>query len=285
MTLLPRRRWPIIVSVCLLLCSAALPLAGAPAPADDEITNSIGMKLKRIKAGKFLMGSPKGEADRSEDEGPRHEVEVTRSFYIGFYPVTKGQFAAFVRDDGYKTEAEKNGDEHTWQKPYFRTKYDQTDDDPVVEVSWDDAVKFCAWLSKKEKKTYDLPTEAEWEYACRAGTTTAFSFGHDPKALGDYAWYSDNSGGHTHPVGGKKPNPWGLYDMHGNAWQWCADRWGKYQEGYFKDPKDTDSDQNPVLRGGSWADDPVLCRSAYRNSNPTGRRVDDNGFRVVLRPD
>ncbi len=133
--------------------------------------------------------------------------------------------------------------------------YNQTDDDPVVEVTWNDAGKFCEWLSKKEGKPCELPTEAEWEYACRAGTTTAFSFGDDPKALGDYAWYANNSGNHTHPVGVKAPNPWGLYDMHGDVWQWCADNYDKdyYAKSPIKDPKDTNSGQSRVLRGGSWA--------------------------------
>ena len=102
--------------------------------------------------------------------------------------------------------------------------YNQTDNDPVVEVTWNDAVRFCPWLSRKEGKTYELPTEAEWEYACRAGTKTAYSFGDDLMRLDDYAWYDGNSGGHTHPVGQKKPNSWGLYDMAGNVWQWCARR-------------------------------------------------------------
>ena len=185
----------------------------------DAITNSIGMKLKLIKEGAFKMGSPDSEKDAQDDEKPRHEVEITPPFYLGVYPVTKGQFAAFVSDADYRTEAERAGDESNLARSELR---EQTDDDPVVCVSWNDAVKFCDWLRKKENKTYGLPTEAEWEYACRAGTTTAYFFGDDPKMLGDYAWYYDNSEHNTHPVGGKRPNPWGLYDMHGNVWQWCA---------------------------------------------------------------
>ncbi len=222
------RRWPIAVAFYLLLCGADLPLAGAPVPPDkDEITNSIGMKLKLIPAGKFLMGSPKEEKYGAAD-GPQHPVEITRPFYMGVYPVTKGQFAAFVKDAGYQTEAEQGDGGETWRNPVFllAQQYEPTDDDPVVMVSWNDAVKFCEWLSKKEKKTYTLPTEAEWEYACRAGTTTAYSFGDERKDFGDYAWDDDNSEGHTHPVGGKKPNPWGPYDMHGNVEQWCSDWFG-----------------------------------------------------------
>ena len=255
--------------------------ADAPAvPA--EITNSIDMKLKLIKPGKFLMGSPKGEDGRFDIEGPQHEVEITKPFYLGVYPVTRRQFAQFVKYDGYKTEAEKANSDYTWSDPPF-TSFNQTDNDPVVDVSWNDATAFCAWLSKKEWKTYELPTEAEWEYACRAGTTTAFSFA-DPKDIGDYAWYSGNSGSHTHPVGEKKANPWGLYDMHGNVWQWCDDGYGKYQEGPVKDPIGRDIGHSHVMRGGSWTGAPRLCRSDHRNVCGPGGSGGDIGFRVVLRP-
>ena len=134
-------------------------------------------------------------------------------------------------------------------------------------------------MSKKEGKVYQLPTEAEWEYACRAGTTTAFSF-PDPKDIGDYAWYDFNSGNHTHPVGQKKANPWGLYDMHGHVWQWCADGYDKYQEGYMKDPKGKDIANSRVLRGGSWHGVPRLCRSALRIVNDPANRSVLIGFRV-----
>jgi formylglycine-generating enzyme required for sulfatase activity len=133
---------------------AALPLAGAPAPPDEQITNTLGMKLKLVKPGKFLMGSPKDEAGRDDDEGPRHEVEITRPFYLGVCPVTKGQFAAFVKEADYRTEEEKAGREDTWRRPPF----DQTDDDPVVCVTWNDALRFCDWLGRKEKRAHGLPT-------------------------------------------------------------------------------------------------------------------------------
>ena len=213
-------------------------------------------------------------------------MEITRRFYLGVYPVTKGQFAAFVKDDGYQTEAEQAGHKQTWRNPGF-DKYDQSDEDPVVLVSWNDAVKFCEWLSKKEKKTYQLPTEAQWEYACRAGTRTAYSFGDDPKDLGDYAWYFDNSAFHTHPVGGKKPNPWGLYDMHGDILQWCADYYDKnyYGKSPAKDPQNISKADNRVVRGGCWHATARLCRSADRNWTSQNDRTGDYGFRVVLAPD
>jgi eukaryotic-like serine/threonine-protein kinase len=246
------------------------------------IANPIGMKLVRIEPGAFTMGSPFGEAGRLNEEGPQHQVSITQPFYMGAYLVTKGQFAAFVKDEGYQTEAEKAGQKSTWRIPDF-DKYVQTDNDPVVYVSWNDAVKFCAWLSKKEKKTYELPTEAEWEYACRAGTTTAYSFGADPNALGDYAWFDGNSEGHTHRVGAKNPNPWGLYDMHGNVCQWCGGRYDKNQDGSIKDPKDTYSGESALLRGGSWYVNPARCRSAMRVFCGPSFRHFDIGFRVVLR--
>jgi formylglycine-generating enzyme required for sulfatase activity len=254
----------------------------------DTMTNSIGMKLKLIKAGTFKMGSPDSDKIASPDEKPQHEVEITRPFYLGVYPVTKGQFAAFVSDADYKTKAEQAGDKHTWRTPNF-LRFDQTDEDPVVHVSWNDAVKFCEWLSRKEKKTYTyrLPTEAEWEYACRAGTTTVYSFGDDPKMLGDFAWYENNSGFHTHPVGGKKANTWGLFDMHGNVWQWCADCYDKkyYNSSDNKDPQNILKTNARVLRGGSWYTDAERCRSASRRKGASGSRSDGLGLRVCFRPD
>ncbi len=286
------RRGRVFAGFCLVL-AAALPLLGcaAKAPADrkDEITNSIGMKLKLIKPGKFLMGSPKDEEGRGDYEWLRQEVEITKAFYMGVYPVTKGQFAAFVRDDGYQTEAEKNGKGVGYNastKTFESGKYSwrdlgfaQTDDHPVVEVTLNDATAFCAWLSKKESKTYELPTEAEWEYACRAGTKTRFWCGDTDASLKGNANISDASfkekfpdttwavswdDGYafTSPAGSFKANPWGLYDMGGNVWQWCV---------------------RGVLRGGSWGNDPSNCRSACRTVRDPSERNYGVGFRVVLR--
>ena len=270
------------------------------------------MKLKLIKAGTFMMGSPKEEEGRWDNEGPQHEVEITEAFYMGAYPVTKGQFAAFVKDDGYQTDPEKDGKggyafdtataqweqkpECTWRHPGFS----QEDDHPVIEVTWNDATAFCAWLSKKESKPYELPTEAEWEYACRAGTKTRFWCGDTlaslkgneniadaslrekcPRANWTVAWLDGYA--FTSPVGTFKPNPWGLYDMSGNVDQWCADGYGPYQYGYIKDPKSKASENSRVLRCGSWNFHPSDCRPAFRRgSDPAGRNV-DIGFRVVLR--
>jgi formylglycine-generating enzyme required for sulfatase activity len=285
----------------------------------DEFTSTLGMSLKRIEAGTFTMGSPDGEEGRYGNEGPQHEVTITQPFYLGAYPVTKGQFAAFVKDASYKTEAETDGkggwgynaatrkieerdSKYTWREP----GWEQTDDHPVVNVTWNDAREFCQWLSKKEGRVYELPTEAEWEYACRAGTATRFWCGDQDDDLQGNANVADASlkakldadryqrvvfqpwdDGYpfTSPVGKFKPNPWGLYDMHGNVWQWCADWSGKYESGSFKDPKGPDSGEIRVLRGGAWALSPRFCRSAYRRGRTRlALPLLDTGFRVVLRP-
>ena len=265
------------------------PADKTPPPA--EVTNSIGMKLKLIPAGQFVMGSPDSDKDARDNEKARHNVEITRPFYMGVYHVTRGQFAAFAKDADYKTEAESAAFDFTWRKPpggplfLVGGSYAQTDNEPVVYVSWNDAVRFCEWLSKKEGKTYELPTEAEWEYACRAGTKTTYFFGDDPKDLGEYAWFDNNSGNRTHPVGQKKPNPWGLYDMTGNVWQWCADgdEDRPYDKSDVKDPINKGSGANHLGRGGSWSSVAGFCRSANRGGYGPSLRPVSDGFRVVLR--
>jgi formylglycine-generating enzyme required for sulfatase activity len=252
--------------------------------ASEAITNTIGMKLRLIPAGKFRMGSPKDEDGRGVNE-QQHDVEITKSFYMGVYAVTRGQFRLFVQDERYhggkkyQTEAEKAGSTYTWQNPGFA----QTDDHPVGNVSWKEAVAFCGWLSQKEGKKYRLPTEAEWEYGCRAGTTTRFYFGDDVAQLKDYAWYRKNSDNRTHPVGEKKANAWNLYDIHGNVWQWCQDY---YAENYYKDsprqdPQGPDAGAFRVVRGGSFDSEPRDCRSANRIWSVPAYRLNDLGFRVV----
>ena len=235
-----------------------------------------------------------------DDEHPQHRVRITKPFYLGTYHVTRGQFRRFVNDSGYKTDAE-NGFEpgaagwypakskvalnkdYSWRNAGFQ----QTDEHPVVCVSWNDAVAFCQWLSKKEGKTYRLPTEAEWEYACRAGTTTRYYSGNDPETLAKVANVADAtfragfpgfnvtltlikaSDGYvyTSPVGHFKPNAFGLYDMHGNAWQLCADWFDTdyYGRSPVDDPKGPDNGEHRVSRGGSWFSGPQDARSAARN--------------------
>jgi formylglycine-generating enzyme required for sulfatase activity len=280
------------------------------------------MKLVLIPAGKFQMGSPDSDKDASADEKPQHEVEITRAFYMGVHTVTVGQFQSFVRDAGYQTEAEKDGQggwgyneqtgkfegrkqQYSWKNP----GWEQTNQHPVVNVTWNDAVAFCEWLSGKEGKKYRLPTEAEWEYSCRARTATRYYSGDDEDSLkevaniadasfrrkcteGTWAVTWDDGFPFTAPVGRFKPNSFGLYDMHGNVWQWCAD-W--YDEKYYSNSPAQDR-QGPsagslrVIRGGSFGYRPRDCRAASRlRYGPASRlrygpayRHSRLGFRVVL---
>jgi anti-anti-sigma factor len=295
-----------------------------------QITNSIGMKLVLIPAGEFKMGS--GESTEAtaaffnkaygkdfltagffKDEHPQHRVRITKPFYLGTYHVTRGQFRQFVAATACKTDAEKGerpgafGWEPGKKECGFNEKYswrnvgfEQTDEHPVVNVSWNDAVAFCKWLSRKEGETYRLPTEAEWEYACRAGTTTRYYSGDDPETLAkvgnvadaaakakfpNWTWTIKATDGYvfTAPVGKFKPNAFGLYDMHGNAWQWCADWYGAeyYAASPVDDPTGPDSGPGRVLRGGSWDDRPGGARSAKRVRVPPDDRGSDVGFRVA----
>jgi formylglycine-generating enzyme required for sulfatase activity len=271
-------------------------------PQDDWITNSIGMQLVLLPAGGFWMGSPEAEEERRLDEGPQHPVNITKSYYIGHFEVTVAQFRAFVAATGYQTEAEEDGKgasrpspdgewlpdpQCTWRTPGWR----QGDEHPVVCVSWNDAAAFCRWLSNHEGKTYRLPTEAEWEYACRAGTKTAFHFGNSLAA--DLANFDA-----AHPYGlGRKGkrlsqavkvgsygfNDWGLFDMHGNVREWCADVYDAnyYQDSPADDPPGPDQKGLRVIRGGSWSDKGWQCRAACRDDSSPERRYSDVGFRVV----
>jgi formylglycine-generating enzyme required for sulfatase activity len=224
--------------------------------------NSIGMKLVYIQPGEFQMGSNGSDRD---DEKPIHTVTISKGFYMGIYEVTQEQYQKVMGINPSKFKGEDNL--------------------PVETVSWDDVVEFCKKLSQTEGKTYRLPTEAEWEYACRAGTTTKFSFGDDESQLDDYAWYTQNSGGKTHPVGEKNPNAWGLYDMLGNVWEWCQDRNAKdwYSKGPVENPlNESYGDKNcRVIRGGSWGYGSNECRVSLRGYGTPGIRGDDLGFRVV----
>ncbi|MEX2216031.1 MAG: formylglycine-generating enzyme family protein [Phycisphaeraceae bacterium] len=275
-----------------------------------ELTNVIGMKLVRIDAGTFTRGSPKSEQGRRDDE-PQVKVKITRPFMMGVHEVTAGQFDQFVRETGHQTIAEKEGfalqtdgrggstrnPGMTWQTIRKAMKNDNT---PVSVVSWDDAHAFCDWLSRKDKRAYRLPTEAEWEYACRAGTTTRFHWG-DPKAgATSYAntadaklrksianWTADESlddGQATlAPVGSFKPNAWGLFDMHGNLEEWCLDFYSPpaYTKASDTDPVGPYESPFRVIRGGSWAHLAESGRSAHRSFMKPSFRDQFTGFRVV----
>jgi formylglycine-generating enzyme required for sulfatase activity len=218
----------------------------------------VKLEMIYLKGGEFMMGS--NEFDWAK---PPHRVKVS-PFFIGRYPVTQAQWKAVMGDNPSRF---------------------QGDDLPVENVSWDDAVKFCEAVSKLTGETYRLPTEAEWEYACRARSTTKYSFGDDEKLLGEYAWYYENSGGKTHPVGQKKPNAWGLCDMPGNVWEWCQDDW---HNSYNSAPVDgsawVDVSRRAsfrIVRGGGWYFRAVLCRSAYRGRYSPGHRDHNLGLRLV----
>jgi formylglycine-generating enzyme required for sulfatase activity len=239
------------------------------------ITNSIGMKLALIPAGEFTMGSPDLVSGFDfEDQKPRHRVRITKPFYLGVYEVTQGQ---------YEKVMGKNPSESTG---HFKKS---APDLPVEMVSWDDAQEFCRKLTdlaqeKEAGRCYRLPTEAEWEYACRAGSTTKFCYGDDESRLGDYAWYRGNSDGKSHPVGRKKPNAWGLYDMHGNVWEWCSDRYDYeyYANSPTDDPAGPATGSYRVHRGGGWYSSPTDCRSAHRVRSTPDCRFDNLGFRMAL---
>ncbi|HUT32377.1 MAG TPA: SUMF1/EgtB/PvdO family nonheme iron enzyme [Planctomycetota bacterium] len=227
-----------------------------PVASGEIITNSIGIRLRLIPAGRFLMGSNKG----GNDEKPVHEVTIAKPFYIGVHPVTQAEYERVMKANPSHFKGPNR---------------------PVETVSWNDAVEFCRALSEIEHRAYRLPTEAEWEYACRAGSTAEYCFGDDEAMLGEYAWFDGNSGGQTHDVGQKKPNAWGLNDMHGNVWEWCSDWHHLYEATTQSDPVGPASGGYRVLRGGSWNDNPWFLRSAHRPRNTPDRRYYSFGFRLL----
>jgi len=250
-----------------------------------EITNSIGMKLVLIPSGTFMMGSPESEEKRFRHE-LQHEVALGNDHYLGVHQVTQAQYQKVIGDNPSYFRGDTLA-EHQPQTGGMVREVDSSNH-PVESVSWEDAVMFCNRLSKlpEEKKAgrvYRLPTEAEWESACRAGTKTSFSFGESSMSLGDYAWYDENSNGQTHPVGEKTPNAWGLYDMQGNVWEWCSDWYGDYPKNSVTDPVGAKKGSHRVLRGGCWGSLAAHCRSAFRDAGyPLLRNYGLNGFRVAL---
>ena len=302
----------LLVAAGWALAADAAEPAGQPAKELKlDLGNNVTMKLVLIPAGKFLMGSPETEKGRDKDE-TQHEVTISKPFYMGITHVTVDQFAAFVKDSGYNTDAEKDGwslafeirdgkldvkrvDGLSWRN----SSVDQKGDHPVVFVSWNDVRVFCDWLSKKSGMTVDLPTEAQWEYACRAGTTTAYPWGDNPddgkgwgncadqslsKKLPNTGWqyfHWDDGFAFASPVWSFKANAFGLHDMIGNASQWCCDRYGNYGKGAAVDPKGADRGVLRVLRGGSFYGIPADCRSASRVKDAPEDRGGFFGFRVV----
>ncbi len=220
-----------------------------------ELGQGLSLELAWISIGAFMMGTAEDEAERFADE-TLHRVQLRRGFWIGRYPVTQAQYRAVT---GANPSAFPGADH------------------PVDQVSWEDAVAFCDRVPGLR-----LPTEAEWEYGCRAGTTTRFHSGDREEDLAAAGWYRGNSNETTQPVGQKNANSWGLYDMHGNVWEWCADWYGAYPPGEALDPPGPVSGTERVLRGGSWLSLPEESRSGSRVGCEPGDRDDDHGFRVCL---
>ncbi len=236
------------------------------------LTNSIGMKLVPIVAGVFQMGSS------DDEDAQKHQVTLTKDFYLGMTPVTQSQYKQVMGEN----PSEFQGDAVAGR---------DSSEFPVEQVSWHEAVRFCKRLSelpeeKKAGRVYRLPTEAEWEYACRVGSETHWYFGDDwsldEPLIEKYAWYEDNSNDRTHPVALKKPSAWGLCDMYGNVWEWCSDWYGEYQEGALIDPVGPNEGTDRVVRGGSYRCEAWDCRSGYRNRDFPSYRYNYLGFRVAL---
>lgn len=260
-----------------------------------------GPEMAVVPAGSFLMGSSESEPDREGwmkgTESPQHHVVIARPFAVGRHAITRGQFAAFIKSAGYKPEAgayvAKGGKvEHdpqgSWRKPGFK----QDDTHPVVCVNWDDAKAYAAWLTQQSGQTYRLLTEAEWEYAARAGTTTPFWWGTSITPAqanydGNYTYAGGSKGVYrkaTVPVGSFAANPWGLFNVHGNAWEWCEDGWRDTCAGAPTDGSawlQGGEQGRRVVRGGSWYYLPRSLRSALRFRLTSGYRVNDCGFRLA----
>lgn len=267
----------------------SLPLFAADPVLQLDLGGGGNLELILVQPGQFSQGSPNDESGRTAEE-IAHPVTLTKPYYLGRFEITKGQFETFVKATGYKTEAEdgKSGGygwdgqkltqraEFNWRNPGFP----QTPAHPVCCVTWFDSQRFCEWLSRRTGRQFSLPSEAQWEYACRAGTQTPWHGSVD-----EIAWHKGNAGGATHPVGQLKANAWGFHDMSGNVWEWCQDWHGPYPSGAATDPLQTlenlSDKPRRILRGGGFLKDAAGARSATRFRNDPRSRNADNGFRVM----
>jgi sulfatase modifying factor 1 len=321
-----RRIFPAMCCVVAMSTMACGPATGQVRDDERILSNSIGIRFVLIPAGTFMMGSHEpaesvaanpvysdapGQVKWFQDEHPLHRVTISRPFYLQETEVTLGQFRRFVSDTGFRTESEKEGwgrardgkKDHpgwvkkegvNWQAPGFS----QSDNEPVVYISRNDAEAFVKWLNNKENTDrYSLPTEAQWEYACRAGTETPYYWGMLPDggkanfADGSYSRASPNDKYvnrnqedgqvHTAPVARYPANPFGLYDMSGNAFEWCKDWFGEYSAAPVSDPRGPAEGKKGVLRGGAWNSSAMAVRSAGRSGFDPGNRDNFTGFRVA----
>jgi sulfatase modifying factor 1 len=302
------RRKTVLAAAIIALFVCTAPRARAVPPAPHGASSKLGLDamllevgttklaLMRVSAATFAQGSPATDDLHEASERPAHEVTITNDFYLAQTPTTRAQFEAFVTDSGYRTDAERGssggwgwdgaklaqGKQYTWRNPGFS----QTPDDPVVLVTFDDALAFASWVGTKTGHRARLPTEAEYELAARGGTTSRWYSGDDKTAALGIGWFKENAGQGTKPVAQKKANAFGLYDMSGDVWEWCADAFGPYPSAPATDPlaKTGEAGQplRRVLRGGSWLKDSSHARSSARYRNTPGSRNADNGFRIAL---
>jgi formylglycine-generating enzyme required for sulfatase activity len=283
------------VAIVLGLAIAASAAGAAEPTLTLDLGGGVSLDLVRIKAGVFQQGSPASETGHGDDETVR-EVTISADYYIGTTEITVGQWKRMVAETGYRSEAEKGKSggfgwdgkalvqdpQYNWIRPGFPS----SDRHPVTLVTYDDALAFTKWLTGRSHRAVTLPTEAQWEYAARAGSPARFPGGDRDAVAADIGWSRANAPNGPREVGLKKPNNWGLYDTAGNLYEWCLDWYGPYPPGPARDPLETRSNLSDkprrVLRGGSWLKDTKALRSGARYRNAPGSRNADNGFRIVV---